>query len=301
MAPIIMFVYNKPDTTLETLQMLEKNIGAEETDLYIYSDGPKLNQADDASFQNVTKVREIIKKKYNFKSCKVFEAASNMGLAKSVIGGVTATLQWSETAIIIEDDVLTSRHFIEYMNTQLAQYMNEEKVFSIGSWNYYNPTESSFFLRVPDSIAWGVFRRSWKNFEPDSTKLISEIEARNKAAEFDFDGAYGFLKMLHDQNNKKVDSWAIRWYASCFLNNGLCLYPSVSLTKHIGNVKGAAHLIHSEDIYRQTFDVTNQCPNSKAVEIKESAAAVKAYKQFHQIPDKTTISIMSKIKALFSI
>ncbi|RYG02799.1 MAG: hypothetical protein EOO02_09785 [Chitinophagaceae bacterium] len=185
------------------------------------------------------------------------------------------------------------------MNNQLALYKDDERVVSIGSWNYYHPSTSNFFLRVTDSIAWGVYGRSWKDFEPDSIKLLAEIEKRNLIKKFDFDGAYEFSKMLKAQSEGKVDSWAIRWYATNFLKDGLCLYPGLSLTKHIGNVKGAAHSDDPEDIYRQTFDVTNHQPGKQKIKIEESARAVRSYMEFHQIPGNSKMSILSKIKSLF--
>lgn len=49
--------------------------------------------------------------------------------------------------------------------------------------------------------------------------------------------------------NGKVDSWAIRWYLSVFLSNGVALYPPQSLVKNIGLDSGT----HGSRILRWTL------------------------------------------------
>lgn len=60
--------------------------------------------------------------------------------------------------------------------------------------------------------------------------------------------------MLKDQIDGKNDSWAIRWYISCFLKNKLCLYLGKPVVTNIGfGVKGATHCnveLPQHDIYR---------------------------------------------------
>ena len=57
-APIVLFVYNRLDHLKLTLKSLKKNKEASNTDLIIYSDGPK-NKLDKV---NVYKVRSFLKK-----------------------------------------------------------------------------------------------------------------------------------------------------------------------------------------------------------------------------------------------
>jgi hypothetical protein len=71
-------------------------------------------------------------------------------------------------------------------------------------------------------------------FEPDGEKLLSELERRTLEKEFNYDGQYDLAGMLRQQVLGKVDSWAIRWYASAFLKNKLTLYPGKSLVLNIG-------------------------------------------------------------------
>jgi hypothetical protein len=301
MYPVILFVFNKPELTLSTLRALENNTGSSETDVFIFADGPKTGAENIPLNQNVSKVREIIRQKYNFKSLTISEAHINQGLAKSVINGVSKVLESYEAAIIVEDDVLTSRYFISFMNAQLNNYKNHDRVFSIGSWNYFSQDRiSNFFLRVTDSIAWGVYKRSWQLFETDSLKLINRIEQSNKIKAFNVDNSYDYFAMLKMQSENKVDSWAIRWYATCFLYNGLTLYPSKSLSKHIGFGDNATHCSSPEDVYRQYFEVENNLPSDDIIRIQESPSALKSFKYFYHSEKPPIRKILfKKFKSFF--
>lgn len=70
-------------------------------------------------------------------------------------------------------------------------------------------------LRTNFGAAW---ERSWSLFEPDGKKLLQELKRRNLQKIFDFNRTYPYSKMLEDQIKGRNDSWAIRWYASIFLN-----------------------------------------------------------------------------------
>jgi hypothetical protein len=58
---------------------------------------------------------------------------------------------------------------------------------------------------------------------------------------FDFEGAFDYTQMLEDQIAGVNDSWAVRWYASAFLNEKLTLYPGRSLVHNIGNDSSGSH------------------------------------------------------------
>ena len=54
--------------------------------------------------------------------------------------------------------------------------------------------------------------------------------------------------MLKLQAIGMSDTWAIRWYASVFLNNGFCLHPRKSLVNNIGHVDSRMHCA-CKDVY----------------------------------------------------
>lgn len=235
LAPIILFVYNRPNHTRQVVESLLANPLAKDSNLYIYSDAPK----DLSSQEKVTEVRNYIHSITGFKNITIIERERNFGLAENIINGVTEIVNRHEKIIVLEDDLLLSPHFLEYMNTALAIYEKDEQVACITAFNFpltypSNFQETTFFIRGADCWTWATWKRAWQKFEKDSGKLLLSIQERNLQKEFDIDGSYPYTKMLKDQIKGKNNSWAIRWYASAFLENMLCLYPKDSLVENIG-------------------------------------------------------------------
>src|SRR4051812_3548315 len=98
LAPIVLFVYNRPDHTIKTIKNLQKNLLAKESNLYIFSDAPK----SDFQIESVAKVREIIKDIDGFKNVNLILGETNKGLAKSVIYGVTDIINKYGKVIVLE-------------------------------------------------------------------------------------------------------------------------------------------------------------------------------------------------------
>ncbi len=237
--PIVLFVYNRPWHTRQTVEALLRNTLAAQSDLYIFADGPKEGQAADA----VQEVRDYIKTIIGFQSVTVVERSQNMGLANSIIDGVTKVCDEHGRVVVLEDDLITSPYFLQYMNDALDLYENEEQVISVHGYMY--PVEGilpeTFFIRGADCWGWGTWKRGWKHFEPDGQLLLRQLRERKLTHAFDFDGAYPYTRMLKHQIAGKNNSWAVRWYASAFLNNMLTLYPSRSLVLNIGFDNSGAH------------------------------------------------------------
>lgn len=238
-APIIFFVYNRPKHTKETVEALTKNVLASKTDLYIFSDGPK----DDASKIQVEEVRSYVKTITGFKSIKIIERTENWGLSKSIIAGVTEIVGRHGRVIVLEDDLVTSPYFLEYMNTALDLYALDERVISIHGYVY--PVKKllpeTFFLKGADCWGWATWKRGWDLFQSDGKRLLDMLEEKKLINEFDFNGAYHFSGMLKRQIAGQTDSWAIRWYASAFLAEKLTLYPGKSLVNNIGQDGSGVH------------------------------------------------------------
>ncbi|HZD41156.1 MAG TPA: hypothetical protein VE131_10570, partial [Terriglobales bacterium] len=231
-APIALFTYNRPWHTRRTVEALRKNEQAAHSTLYIFSDGPKT--AADAA--KVWEVRNYIRTIEGFKSVAIIERERNLGLAESIIGGVTEVLTAYGRIIVLEDDMVSSPYFLSYMNAALWKYKAVDKVMHISG--YVLPIDpaglkETFFYRASSCWGWGTWARAWKHFEYDINKLIPRFDADAKRS-FNIDGRYNFWDQMESQRDRKIDSWAIRWYASVFLNHGLCLHPSKSMINNIG-------------------------------------------------------------------
>lgn len=191
----------------------------------------------------VSEVREYISSLTGFADVRLIEAEENHGLSASIIHGVTTTVEEFGRAIILEDDLVVSRHFLDYMNEALRMYEHDEAVASIHGYSFPCTKElpETFFLRGADCWGWATWKRGWDSFCNNAEELLSELNRRKLRREFDFNGAYGYTKMLRNQVLGRIDSWDICWYASAFLREKLTLFPGRSLVRNIGFGEGATH------------------------------------------------------------
>jgi hypothetical protein len=256
-APIALFVYNRLSHTRLTVESLQKNSLASQSDLIIFSDAAKT----DAPKEAVCAVRKYIYQIDGFKSITIVERETNFGLAQSIIDGVTSVANQYGRVIVLEDDLVTSQYFLKYMNDGLNVYEKEDDVVSIHGYVYpIDNLPETFFLKGADCWGWATWKDRWAMFEPDGAKLLDALKRRSLTKRFDFNGTYGFTQMLADQISGKNNSWAIRWYASAFLNNKYTLYPGKSLVLNIGNDGSGTHCnetsAFSSDLYNAVVDVS---------------------------------------------
>lgn len=251
-APIVLFAYNRPGHLRQAVAALLNNREAPQTELYVFSDAAK-GQLDEAA---VAEVRACIRQISGFSVVHFIEREKNFGLAKSVIEGVSEVCREHDRVIVMEDDILTSRYFLRYMNDGLDMYAHDQQVASIHGYVYPVgvPLPETFFLRGADCWGWATWQRGWDSFEHDGRLLLQQLRQRNLTQRFDYNGAYPYARMLEDQIAGKNDSWAIRWHASAFLQNRLTLYPGRSLVMNIGNDNSGTHCTASIDFSGELAD-----------------------------------------------
>ena len=266
-SPIVLFVYDRLDHVRQCIDALLKNDLAQYSNLIIFSDGPKVHNEE-----KVQSVREYIRTIVGFSSIDIHIRERNIGLANSVISGVTEVIRKYGRVIVLEDDLITSPYFLKYMNDALNLYENDNNVISIHGYIYpvTGRLPDTFFLIGADCWGWATWERKWDYFEEDGNKLLDAIIEKKRAREFNFNDSYPYLEMLKDQTLGKNDSWAIRWYASAFINNMYTLYPGKSLIKNIGLDNSGTHCV-AENIYNlSAFGKEIQLKKIKVTERKKN-------------------------------
>lgn len=245
-APIVVFAYNRPDHLTACLNSLSANPQAQASELTIFCDGPKVGEDP----QKVHAVREIAHhwqgmEPSPFAAIHIVEQPVNRGLANSVISGVSETLASNERVIVVEDDLVVAQDFLGYMNQGLDLYESETDVISIHGFMYAVSADlgQSVFLRGADCWGWATWRRGWELFRADPQELLDELRQCEDRKEFDFNGGFPYTAMLQEQAEGKIDSWAVRWYASAFLANKLTLYPGTSLVTNIGQDSSGTNFV----------------------------------------------------------
>ncbi len=140
--------------------------------------------------------------------------------------------------VVIEDDVVTSSHFLHYINQSLELYKDENDVICINGASFFNNApikENTFFQYGADCQGWATWERGWSLFNPDGTELLNSIISNKQYLyELTYDDTYDYINMLKGTIDGRIDSWAIKWLCSAIVNRKLCLYPSKSLVQNIG-------------------------------------------------------------------
>ena len=238
-APVILFVYNRPWHTEQTVAALKNNALADQTDLIIFSDGPK-NSEDSIKVETA---RNYLRTINGFKSIRIVERKENLGLASSIISGVTEIINAYGQAIVLEDDIVTSRYFLEFMNKALERYKHQDKVMHISAYMF--PIEPSglpetFFIKPTGCWGWATWQRAWKYFRKDIDETLNKFTKERKR-DFNLNNTYNHWSQILLNKKGRIDTWAVFWYASTFFNEGLSLHPSKSLTQNIGHDNSGVH------------------------------------------------------------
>ena len=277
LAPICLFTYSRISHVKRTVQALLDNRLADSSDLIIFSDGAK--SSDDQLAVN--EVRAYLCTIKGFKSIEIYRRPYNFGLAASIIDGISKILNTYDKVIVLEDDLVTSKYFLEYMNSALDRFLEDERVISIHGYVY--PTKSllpeAFFLPGADCWGWATWKRGWGIFNADGQHLLDQLKIRKLERDFDFDGSFPFTKMLQDNIKGKNNSWAIRWHASAFLANKLTLHPGRSLVQNIGNDGSGTHCGGTSD-----FDIylsSTPIDFNLVGKVESSKAGMDAFKKFY--------------------
>ncbi|MBW3107407.1 glycosyltransferase [Providencia rettgeri] len=295
LAPVVLFVYGRPVHTKRTIDALLLNPEASSTDLIIYSDGAKNNKHIDA----VNQVREIIKTTSGFKSITLIEREKNYGLAQNIIDGVTKTIKEYGKIIVLEDDIVTSPSFLNFMNTALEKYKLSPEVWHISGWNYPLKTDDlpeTFFWRTMNCWGWATWQDRWKHFEK-KPKDIKENWDSETICKFNLDGSHNFFSQIEENITGKLDTWAIFWYATIYTHNGLCLNPTKSYVANIGNDGSGENCGHN-DIYKS--ELSQKKPTIWPNNFIEDINILKLIKHFYKINQPNYIRrILSKIKRVF--
>jgi hypothetical protein len=276
LSPIALFVYNRPHHTRKTLESLMANAELSDSPLYVFCDGAKRKK----DLPLVRETRELIRS-YELDNITIIEREENMGLAHSIITGVTELCNKYGRVIVVEDDLYLSPYFLKYMNTAIDTYEEYGEVMHISGYMFpvRGQLPDTFFYRATSCWGWGTWKRAWDKFEPDVHKLLAGFQDKNKRWEFDIQGSMKYHRMLILQAIGMSDSWAIRWYASVFLNNGLCLHPGKSLVNNIGHDDSGVHC-DCTDVYDVT--VSEDEDFEFTTDIKESEKAVMLMVDFYQ-------------------
>ncbi|MBD2752280.1 glycosyltransferase [Spirosoma validum] len=240
-APVILFAYKRPAELKATLQALKANYLASQSDLYIFVDAPK--RPEDSI--KVAQVQQLLNDTTGFRNIYRDYAKTNIGCADSVIRGISLVLAKHPSAIIVEDDLVTSPNFLDFMNQGLAQYADSKQVYSVAGYTFPFPrptdyASDAYFIPRHSPWGWATWSDRWQSIDWDMTDYPDFTQDKRQQKAFN-QGGSDLVRMLADQMEGRSDAWDIRFCYNRFRANGLTVYPTVSKVENIGFGEGATH------------------------------------------------------------
>lgn len=291
-APILLFVYNRPEHVRQCIASLQANELAAQSPLFIYSDAAKTPE----SREDVEQTRQFIRTIQGFKEVTIIEREQNWGLARSIIDGVTTQVNRFGRVIVMEDDLIAAPYFLQFMNDALETYKDEPRVGHIQGCDFTQDASlpDTFLIKWTGSWGWATWDRAWKLFNPNGKELLRQLEERNLTRRFDFNGTYGYTRMLRRQIEGKNNSWAIRWNASLFLADILSLNAGRSLIQNNG-FDGSGTNCGGGGLYNSTLWL-NPLPVEKLSPIEENEKARDAFVRYYHRTNCFTAKAIRRIK-----
>lgn len=280
-SPIIIFVYNRVDHFEKTYNALSKCPESKDSVLYIFSDGPKNENA----VSGVSEVRKKLKEIESdgcFKSVVITESEKNKGLALSIITGVSSVLEKHGKAIILEDDSMVAPSFLTFMNRALGEFENDRRVGAVAG---YTPELSLpadygkdiFTSYRSCSCGWATWKDRFQNVDWELNDIKSFYSDKEMIKKFNSSGSDRFMR-LYRQTKGNGTSWSVRFGLHLVKNNMLTAYPRYSYIQNIGCDETGIHS-KTEDAEAMKVDI------SKAIENPEISFVS---------PDRRIVKIMKK-------
>ena len=294
LAPILLFVYNRPQHVERGLASLLQNAEAKESELYVFSDAAQTTAEEDA----VSQVRKIVHGTTGFKQIHVIERTENWGLARNVIDGVSTIVNQYGRVIVLEDDLVVSPYFLQFMNEALDAYADEPRVGHIQACDFTQDTAlpATFLIQWTGSWGWATWQRAWAHFNPDGSSLLRGLEERKLTKRFDFNGTYGFTRMLRRQIAGKNNSWAIRWNASLFLKGILSLNVGRSLVSNKGLDGSGTNSVSGDPyvsrLWMKPLEVKKISP------IEENEDARKAFERYYGHTNSFRAKVLKRLRRM---
>ena len=294
-AAICLFTFNRLEETIKTVEALKLNFLAENYHLNIFSDGPRSEQEK----LKVNKVREYLHLIDGFKSVSIIEAKENKGLAKSIIEGVSLILEFNDSVIVLEDDLITSPNFLDFMEQSLDFYRNDENIISVSGFTLNMPSlpvnKDYYFGYRASSWGWGTWKDRWNSVDWE----ISDYEVfkvnREEKKRFKKGGS-DLVRMLNNQMNGNIDSWGIRFCYNQFKKNQKTVFPTISKLSNIGFGDDATHTAGATR-FKTRLDYENKRDFKFEKYSKMDQTLVKEFAHFFS----TSTILLEKIKGLIKI
>ena len=238
LAPVLIFTFKRLDSLKVLLNSLESNSEISETDLYVFSD-LNTKEEDSEKVEDVRRfLREYSTNSAGYNSIEIIEASEHLGLAGSVISGVSRLIAQYGRVIVLEDDLVVSNNYLKYMNQSLDVYEKDDRIWSVSGYSpdiafprdYMKPVYLSYRAT---SWGWATWSDRWdsvdwemKGYDSYRRRIVDRLRFCR--------GGNDLPSMLRAHMKGQIDSWAVRWCYHQSMQDKMSVTPVRSLVINSG-------------------------------------------------------------------
>ena len=249
-SPVVLIAFNRPDTFARVLANLAAAHGVSERDVYVYVDGPR-GEGDRALCDQVVDVAERFRDQ--LPRLSIIRRECNLGCRENVVASISEVMEKQGRAIIVEDDVLVSHTFLDYMDAALEFYRDDQRIWSINAWRnrfvHIPPSYKHDVYLTPRMLCWGwgTWKDRWEGVDFDLTDWPTRGEQSEMCAMLDGAGV-DLHRMLQLQYEGVLDTWDVQCCYHVAKNGLYCVEPRFALTKNIGSGVVPTHCIDEDPV-----------------------------------------------------
>lgn len=230
-SPVILTVYNRPEHFRTCVTSLQANQGANQTTLYISSDGPKSPK----DVGEVEKVRQVIQEISGFKEIVVFAPSENtQGKIKAQ---VVAEVKARHAAYIFaEDDIFFAPDFLTFVNSGLRAFAGNQEILAVCGYLYPDfpvATQSQLYLKC--FTAWGY--GTWSDraaFSERQAEVAREIFSNKTLFHTASKHLPHTIRLSREILRGNLVAGDITACNRLFIEEKFCIFPPATLVKNMG-------------------------------------------------------------------
>ena len=293
MTPVLLFTYKRLSPTRQTIEALQRNMLAGDTDLIVFSDGARTEEDQ----PKVAAVRDYLRTVTGFRSIRIIASDKNKGLADSIIDGVSSMFDHYDQVIVLEDDLVTSTNFLSFCNQALDYYKDFPQMLSVGG--YTRPVEGLdpndvYFTRRATSWGWATWKDRWETVDWQVSDYAEFSADKTRRKDFNEMGS-DMASMLDRQMRGEMSSWAIRWCYHQYKNARYTVFPAVSKVINIGFSEDATHTKDRFNRFKTLLDTTGNTDFRFNSHIALEEKFVRQFLKPFSIPERVKYKLLNAL------
>ena len=167
----------------------------------------------------------------------IYKSSINKGLQKNIIDSISYALQFYESCVVLEDDILVSNESLQFCRLNLIKYKDDPSVSSICLNNPVKTiiAQDSFKSHRMTCWGWACWHSTWSNMlSVDSVRSKLETMSDKSLLDYKLHVGCDSYERLIDAVYHNRDIWACRWIFSQYISRSQSLISSKNLADNIG-------------------------------------------------------------------